>query len=300
MSYKLLVIDDQEDSRQLINAIFLDSDYEVVLCRSAREGYRRLIKDFNHIAAVLLDWEMPQISGIELLARIKSHDRYSLLPVIMLTGRDSPEDIKRGIKEGALYYVIKPVNIDHLKSLVQAATNQFKIIRNYQFKATELQSHLSMVSEASYYFRTMEQAVHLASQLSYLCADRQNAALGLNELCNNAIEHGNLEIDCEEKSALLRQGIYTHEISTRYHDNRFSNRRAHLTFKRDRENITFTITDEGRGFDFQKYLGLSPNRAFELNGRGIAIAKTMSFDSIEYIEPGNRVIATCRAAPAYF
>jgi hypothetical protein len=51
-----------------------------------------------------------------------------------------------------------------------------------------------------------------------------------------------------------------------------------------------TIQDEGDGFDWQKYLDFDPERAFDPHGRGIAMARMMSFDALEYQGKGNTVV----------
>ncbi|HLD95062.1 MAG TPA: response regulator, partial [Alphaproteobacteria bacterium] len=52
------------------------------------------------------------------------------------------------------------------------------------------------------------------------------------------------------------------------------------------------IKDQGNGFDWKKYLELSPERATDPHGRGIAMAKTLSFSRLEYQGCGNEVVAT--------
>jgi anti-sigma regulatory factor (Ser/Thr protein kinase) len=59
---------------------------------------------------------------------------------------------------------------------------------------------------------------------------------------------------------------------------------------RDAGGITLTIRDEGDGFAWQKYLDFDPERAFDPNGRGIAMARMMSFDAVEYQGNGNTVV----------
>jgi hypothetical protein len=53
-----------------------------------------------------------------------------------------------------------------------------------------------------------------------------------------------------------------------------------------------TITDQGNGFDWQAYVEFSPERVFDLHGRGIAMSKVISFDSLEYLGKGNSVVTT--------
>jgi hypothetical protein len=64
--------------------------------------------------------------------------------------------------------------------------------------------------------------------------------------------------------------------------------------ERSADEVRFTIRDEGKGFDWKKYLEVQPQRAFDNHGRGIAIARAMSFCSVEYRGSGNEVVAVVR------
>jgi hypothetical protein len=61
--------------------------------------------------------------------------------------------------------------------------------------------------------------------------------------------------------------------------------------RRNAAEIEFVISDEGSGFDARRYLDFDPARAYDLNGRGIAMARMLSFQRIEYVGCGNRVVA---------
>ena len=75
-------------------------------------------------------------------------------------------------------------------------------------------------------------------------------------------------------------------------------RRVQVVFRRMTDRMTFTVSDEGAGFDWQRYLDFAPERALDPNGRGIALARQTSFSSIDYLERGNIVVATIRVDPA--
>ena len=68
-----------------------------------------------------------------------------------------------------------------------------------------------------------------------------------------------------------------------------------IALRRDGNEIEFTISDEGAGFDWLPYLQLDPDRAFDLNGRGIAMANMLGFSSLEYQGAGNIVVARAEA-----
>ncbi|HNJ05855.1 MAG TPA: hypothetical protein PLB73_16460, partial [Leptospiraceae bacterium] len=57
---------------------------------------------------------------------------------------------------------------------------------------------------------------------------------------------------------------------------------------------SFFIEDQGEGFDFDMFLSLTPERAFSEHGRGIAIARYLCFDELDYVAPGNKVHAVIR------
>lgn len=69
-----------------------------------------------------------------------------------------------------------------------------------------------------------------------------------------------------------------------------------IHFANQPDRVEFTIRDQGDGFDWSKYLDFSPERAFDTHGRGIALARKLSFDSFEYLGNGNTVIAAIHRA----
>ena len=60
------------------------------------------------------------------------------------------------------------------------------------------------------------------------------------------------------------------------------------------DRLEFTVVDEGAGFDWQRYVEFDPDRAGDPNGRGIAMARMLSFASLEYRGNGNTAVATIR------
>jgi anti-sigma regulatory factor (Ser/Thr protein kinase) len=123
--------------------------------------------------------------------------------------------------------------------------------------------------------------------------DPDRVAAGIWELLSNAIEHGNLDIDSDEKCRLLLSGTYHDEIDARLDVAPYAYRVAVVEFRRRKKRIWLRVTDEGKGFDFAKYLKAEINLD-KPNGRGIAIAKVMAFDQVRYRGRGNVVEAWIR------
>jgi two-component system chemotaxis sensor kinase CheA len=79
--------------------------YEVVIAVDGLDGYNKLkTRDFD---AVLSDVEMPNLDGLSLTAKIRQHQEYSELPIILVTTLAADEDKRRGAEAGANAYVIK-------------------------------------------------------------------------------------------------------------------------------------------------------------------------------------------------
>ncbi len=113
---------------------------------------------------------------------------------------------------------------------------------------------------------------------------------GLNELLINAVEHGNLGITYNEKTKLVLGGTWMQEVERRLEAPEYKDKNARLSFKAAKDAIAVIIKDEGGGFDWSRYVELSPDRATDPHGRGIAASRLMSFDSIEYLGTGNEVV----------
>ena len=111
----------------------------------------------------------------------------------------------------------------------------------------------------------------------------------------NAIEHGNLGIGHDAKSALAACGDFAREMDVRLRKDPWCHRTAQLTVKRDAGGIHITVADEGEGFDWHPYLAIDERRLTKPNGRGIAIANMLCFDDLRYNDRGNVVTALMRA-----
>ena len=110
MTTKLLVIDDDEDTRVLIETMLTSLGCEVVLAESGEKGLEELETEekASRFDAVFLDLMMPGISGFGVIEALKLKRHTKEIPVIMLTAKDSAEDMITGYKFGADYYIPKP------------------------------------------------------------------------------------------------------------------------------------------------------------------------------------------------
>jgi DNA-binding response OmpR family regulator len=248
----------------------------------------------NRFDLVLLDKQMPRLDGISLLKRLKADPRFKDLPVIMLTSDDRQEDIIEGLAAGAHYYLTKPSTEDVLKAVINSALDGLRQKRELRDMVGRQANKLTLMRRAEFCCRTLDEARDLALLLADVSMSPERTVTGYSELLINAIEHGNLGISYAEKGQLLSEGRWLEEVESRLRQPEYASRQVDVTLEKGASSCSVTIADQGSGFDWQTYVDFRPERVFDLHGRGIAMSRAMSFDSLEYLGNGNRVVTMVR------
>ncbi len=291
MNWHVLIVDDEALNLEIILEYLDGGPYQLETAENGLVAWETLEQAATAFDLVILDRMMPVMDGMALLKRLKSDARFAGIPVIMQTAAASNDQIREGLAAGCYYYLPKPYKASTLTGIVEAALDDLREQRALSEAVASLPSP-QPTATAEYGFSTLEEAHRLATLLASQCREPALAAMGLIELLVNAVEHGNLGISYDEKCRLKKEGTWEEEVNRRLQLPNNTGKRAIASFIRDDSEITFTITDQGDGFDWQKYLDFAPERAFDLNGRGIAMAGKIAFSRIEYRGKGNQVVAT--------
>lgn len=118
--------------------------YRVESVTNGEEAWAMLQKpDAPHIA--ILDWEMPKLDGIEVCRRVKEMEVENPPYVILLTGRDSKNDIVRGFDAGADDYMTKPFNNDELRARTRVAERLVRTQSSLSESVIELREALNQL-----------------------------------------------------------------------------------------------------------------------------------------------------------
>ncbi len=290
---RLLVVDDEPFNLEIIGEYFDGLGFEIDTAEHGEEAWA-LLNEKGPYAAIILDRMMPVLDGMGLLKRVKSDERLQSLPVIMQTAAGTPDQVREGLAAGAYYYLVKPFERESLLTIVRGALADNEAREALQQKLAEHGNTLQLMTSAEFSLRTVEEAGALAALLAQATPKPENAVLGLSELLVNAVEHGNLGISYREKSALRHEDRWAEEVVRRLALPENTAKRVRAVLARDEAGVSIRICDEGEGFDWREYLEFSPERAFDPNGRGIALAKMTSFDSLEYSGCGNTVAVTIK------
>jgi two-component system chemotaxis response regulator CheY len=112
----VLVVDDSETIRQQVAGALERAGFSVVEAADGVDGLERANQ--NELCMVILDVNMPRLSGLEMLERLRENPKHKTLPVLMLTTEVQQSMIERAKKAGARGWMIKPVKMDQLVSAV--------------------------------------------------------------------------------------------------------------------------------------------------------------------------------------
>lgn len=115
----VLIIEDEPDAADLFAEMMRVSGYRVRKTYSSLPAISMMVEDAPDV--VILDIMMPDISGIEILREMRGSPALANIPVVIVSAKSMPADIKNGMEAGATTYVTKPVGYLDLKDAVERA-----------------------------------------------------------------------------------------------------------------------------------------------------------------------------------
>ncbi len=119
MVLKFLVVDDSVTMRRIVaNSLKTIGHDLYVEAGDGREALTKLSTD-DTINFVITDWNMPEVSGLELVKSIRSSDKFSKIPILMVTTRGLKEDIIEALEAKVNNYVVKPFTPQILKEKIE-------------------------------------------------------------------------------------------------------------------------------------------------------------------------------------
>lgn len=291
MAGKILVVDDEEVLLDLVKEFLVGEGYEVLTALDGEEGLK-IIKECHDLDLVLTDVRMEKMSGMELLKLIR--DYRSDLPVIIITGYKTIDNTIEALRNGAVDFITKPFNLAELKKIVNRifasrekaafirSLDQYLVHAEFEYK---LEAGLIDTEALSRY---MSDLLVINGVISP--GEAIQMYIVFNETITNALEHGCLELDSRLKKEDFSEREFQELKMQRLKDERYAKRTITISLSIGKDKYSFTVEDEGPGFDYKKILenleSDIPN--MDAFGRGFMFISHM-IDQIEFNEKGNRI-----------
>lgn len=171
---RVLVIDDEEVVRKHLKLMLTRANYDVVTCTNGREALELLRNDL--FDCVITDAIMPEISGYDLVKAIRRNPEISQIPVLMLTRKRNPLDVKKAVEAGVNDYILKPVDEHLLLDKVGLCLRKNSAKRHvYDYRLNETDGSASLkipcrIVAISESILTMHSPIPLSEELAFQVA----------------------------------------------------------------------------------------------------------------------------------
>jgi CheY-like chemotaxis protein/anti-sigma regulatory factor (Ser/Thr protein kinase) len=284
---RVLVVEDSPTQAAEIRFLLEDAGLDVDL---AGDGYAALAALQEGLPdLVVTDLQMPRMDGLALVEAVRG--RYPTVPVVLITAHGSEDIAARALRCGAASYVPKRDLARDLAQVVHQVIamaapdpEQERIIDSLD----ETRSRFTLPNDESLVTPLIRRLEGVVFEMG-LCdrAELIRVAVALREAIVNAIDHGNLELESE-----LRQDderVYHRLGEERREQSPYRERRVRIDVGVTRSEATFTIRDEGPGFDPSTLPDpTDPANLCRIGGRGVMLIRTM-MDEVCFNATGNAI-----------
>jgi two-component system chemotaxis response regulator CheY len=111
-----LVVDDSRATRTMLRMMLTKLGFDVVEAGHGVEALQQLDSIEDEVSFALVDWNMPEMDGLELVKSLRSERRYAELPVMMVTAESDATQMARALMAGADEYALKPIDLEALET----------------------------------------------------------------------------------------------------------------------------------------------------------------------------------------
>lgn len=293
----VLAVDDSITQVTGMQLLLQQHGYEVMTAANgqlALEAVRQRRPDL-----VVTDLQMPEMDGLQLVAALRQE--FAGLPIILTTAKGSEDIAAKALRMGASSYVPKRTlnedlvpTIERMMSMVDVAEHTAKPLT----LLTSIRLELSLGNDDIQVPDVIARLEKPLAELGLLDDTMQmQISTALDEALINAIIHGNLEITTE----LRYQGTdeqFREIVRERQRQMPFRDRNVTITMEADREEVTFTIRDQGPGFDVTKLPDPTDfSNLGECGGRGLLLINAF-MDKVIHRDNGNEIVMSKKKAGA--
>lgn len=119
---KILVVDDNQDNRELVVKVLRSKNYQMIEASDGEEALKKAISESPDL--ILMDISIPGLDGYEVTRRLKSREEFRNVPIIALTAHVMKGDREKALSAGCEGYIAKPFSIHELPGQVERYLNE--------------------------------------------------------------------------------------------------------------------------------------------------------------------------------
>ena len=122
--HRILIVEDEKPIRDMVSFALNSNGYELLEAVDGKQATEILAQDIPNL--ILMDWMLPDVTGLELVRRIKRDEVTSHIPIIMLTAKTEERDKVEGLDSGADDYMTKPFSVKELSARIRAVLRRME------------------------------------------------------------------------------------------------------------------------------------------------------------------------------
>jgi CheY-like chemotaxis protein/anti-sigma regulatory factor (Ser/Thr protein kinase) len=284
----ILVVDDSPTQRRQLQMVLEKEGYLVKSAEDGKQAFDQIMADPPCV--VVTDLQMPEMNGLELVAAVK--ENAPSIPVILTTSQGSEAIAAEALHKGASSYVPKRDMMTTLVPTVQQVLAVFQTAQSFRELAkytTECSIQLCLGNDETLVPELISRLEQPLVELSLFDeGERMQIAMALDEAMINAMVHGNLEVSSD-----LRQTdegkAYVEMIAKRKQQQPYCERNVHLRLDATQSCATYTVRDEGPGFDRSVLCDpTDPENLEKAGGRGLLLINAF-MDDVHHNDAGNKI-----------
>jgi CheY-like chemotaxis protein len=285
---KVLVVDDTVLDRRLAGAIIERAlDWKPIYAETGKAALELIPIESPRM--ILTDLMMPEMNGLELVAAVRQ--RWSAIPVVIMTAYGSEEIAMRALHEGAASYIPKKNLGSDLPNTLERVWNAARVAflhRRLLARLGQAELHFTLDNDRSLIAPLV---AHLQQYLDALelcdATGRIRVGVALEEALLNAMFHGNLEVSSE-----LRQNgddPFFQLADQRRQQPPYKDRKIRCIARLSRDEVVYSVEDQGPGFDpAQLPDPTDPVNLERIGGRGLLLIRTF-MDRVEFTAGGTLI-----------
>ncbi len=116
----VLVVDDSRLMRTMIKSALRNLNIDGTFIEASNGAEALHLLESNPIDLVLLDWNMPLLSGLDFLKKVREQDAYKTLPIVMITSEAARYNVVEAVKHGVTAYLVKPINQEAFEKTIMS------------------------------------------------------------------------------------------------------------------------------------------------------------------------------------
>jgi CheY-like chemotaxis protein len=290
---RALVVEDSPTQAILLRQRLARSGFDVQIAAHGGEALAIVARQLPSV--ILTDLDMPEMDGLELVKQLRQ--RGAAVPVILMTAMGSEEIAVKALQAGASGYVPKRNLERDLARTMEQVLAMSRTTNNRQQVGQLLDGfgcHYLLPNNTGLIAPLVRRLQRSLEQLR-ICdaADLVRIGMALREALMNAIEHGNLEMSSTLREEDEEQ--YYAMVAVRREQAPFRERRVRVSAQESRRGVTYSVADEGPGFD-PTHCGdpTDPANLERVCGRGLLLIRSF-MDEVSFNSLGNQITMVKRS-----